>query len=296
MSGPDVQTVPNPDGVIPVRPAIEWLPLGWFTILLVGCYYPVLQALVSTWVQNEDMGHGFFVPAIAAYIAWQRRDEVLAAPSRRNWWGLAILALAALQLVLGTLAAELFLTRSAFVESLIGAVLLVCGWARLRLVAFPLFLMFFMIPLPAIVYNQITFPLQLIASRVAEASLNLLDIPVLREGNILELASQKLSVVEACSGIRSLLSLTFLSLVYSYFFDTKTWMRWFLLVATVPIAIVANSCRVTITGVLSEWKPEYAHGVYHSVSGWVIFMVALAILVFVHSFANLVWRGFHGRK
>jgi len=144
-----------------------------------------------------------------------------------------------------------------------------------------------------VVYNQITFPLQLFASVVAERSLEILNIPVLREGNILELASQRLSVAEACSGIRSLLSLSFLSVVYAYFFDRKVWMRWVLLIATIPIAIVANSARVTLTGVLSEIDPALAEGFFHEAEGWVIFLVALGMMVIAHLLINWVygrWR------
>ena len=157
-----------------------------------------------------------------------------------------------LQLAIATLGAELFLARTAFVISIIGIVLLLGGTAWVRALAFPLFLLFFMIPIPTVVYNSITFPLQLLASRVSTQALDLMQIPVLREGNVLELAEQKLSVVEACSGIRSLLSLTFLSLVYGYFFERKVWMRVALFLATIPIAIVANASRVTLTGVLTR--------------------------------------------
>jgi exosortase len=146
-----------------------------------------------------------------------------------------------------------------------------------------------MIPLPAIIYNQVTFPLQLLASQIAEQVLTWVGIPVLRDGNILELPSQRLSVVEACSGIRSLLSLSFLSLVYGFFFDNKSWMRWVLLVLTVPIAISANAFRVTITGILSEVDPELAAGIFHSLEGWVIFMIALVLLFVSHRLVNLVY-------
>jgi exosortase len=188
--------------------------------------------------------------------------------------------------MIGTLGAELFLQRTAFIESLVGVVLYLGGWQVLKELAFPLFLTIFMIPLPAIIYSQITFPLQLFASAVAETTLNSIGIPVLREGNVLELASQKLSVVEACSGIRSLLSLTFLSLVYGFFFDKKEWMRWVLLGATIPIAIVANASRVTITGIISEINTEFANGFFHVLEGWVIFMVALGLLVGFHKLVN----------
>jgi exosortase len=145
-----------------------------------------------------------------------------------------------------------------------------------------LFLLLFMIRIPAIVYTQITFPLQLLASSLAELTLGILGIPVLREGNVLELPSQKLSVVEACSGIRSLLSLSFVSLVYGYFFEKKTGLRVVLFLATVPIAIAANALRVTVTGVLSEYKREWAEGAFHAAEGWVIFMIALVLLVGFH--------------
>lgn len=260
----------------------------WLGLLLAICYAPVLRLLISNWSTNEDMGHGFFVPIVAAYIAWQNRRRLKPAPIRPNYAGLAIIVFAALQLYIATLGAELFLARTAFVCSLVGIVLYLGGKYNLQVLSFPLLLLLFMIPIPAIIYNQITFPLQLFASGVAESVLSALSIPVLREGNILELANQKLSVVEACSGIRSLLSLGFLSLVYAYFFDNKVWMRAALLLATVPIAIVANASRVTLTGILTEYKPEYAEGFFHNAQGWLIFMVALVILVVVHKTINFV--------
>lgn len=275
---------------------IPWAALAWFGVLLVVCYAPVLDRLVHQWSTDEDMGHGFFVPVIAGYIAWQRHDEILAEPVRPNYGGLILILWGAAQLLLATLGAELLLARTAFLISLVGVVLVMGGTRVLRVLAFPMTLLLFMVPLPAIIYNQITFPLQLLASRVAETTLSAIGIPVLREGNVLELASQKLSVVEACSGIRSLLSLSFLSLVYAYFFDRKAWMRWVLLVATVPIAIVANASRVTLTGLLSEFKPELAQGFFHTAEGWVIFMVALVILVAFHQVVDRVYRSFRDRK
>jgi exosortase len=238
------------------------------------------------------MGHGFFVPIVAAYIAWQSKDKLLNAGLKPNYWGLAIVLFAALQLYLGTLGAEIFIARTAFVESIIGVTLFFGGFQALKILAFPLFLLFFMIPIPAIIYNRITFPLQMFASQVAEASLSIIGIPVFREGNVLELASQKLSVVEACSGIRSLLSLTFLSLVYSYFFDSRPWMRIVLFLATIPIAIVANAGRVTLTGILSEIRPDLAHGFFHTASGWVIFMIALFILICLHQLISRVYAAY----
>jgi exosortase len=200
-------------------------------------------------------------------------------------WGLV-------QGYLGQLAAELFLQRSSVLISLVGILLLVGGSRLIKILLFPLLLLPFMIPIPQVIYNQITFPLQLFASSVAEFALGLINIPVLREGNVLTLASQKLDVAEACSGIRSLLSLTFLSLVYAYFFDKKVWMRWALLIGSIPLCILANAARVTLTGILSEINTQLAQGFYHEVEGWIIFIVDLVLLIALHWTINRIynWR------
>jgi exosortase len=263
-------------------PAVPWTAIVWFAALLILGSFPILKYLVETWATDEDVGHGFFVPAVAAWIVWQRREQILSMKLKPAWWGLAIMAWGAAQGYIGTLGAELFLQRTSVLILLVGMLLVIGGTALVRVLAFPLLLLPFMIPIPTVIYNKITFPLQLFASWVAEGTLNFLGYPVYRDGNILELASQKLSVAEACSGIRSLLSLSFLSLVYSYFFDTRVWMRWALLAATIPIAILANAGRVTITGILSEINPELAHGFFHELEGWVIFLIAGIMLVALH--------------
>jgi exosortase len=274
-----------------------WGGIVWFGVLLIVCYAPVLKLLVWQWANDEDMGHGFFVPAIAAWIVWQKRAELLAIPAKPNYWGLALLGWGMIQMLLGAIGAELFLARTAFLISLVGVIVVVCGVRTLRALAFPLFLLLFMIPIPQIVYGQITLPLQLFASTVAANALNAIGIPALQTGNILELPNgQQLSVVEACSGIRSLLSLSFLSLVYAWFFDPKRWMRLALLVATVPIAILANAIRVTITGIISANYPRMAEGFFHSLEGWVLFVFALALLVICHALINRVYRLFHKAK
>src|SRR5574340_1184430 len=143
------------------------LTAAWFGFLLVACYAPVLRLLVRQWDNDPDMGHGFFVPLIAGFIVWQKREQLRALEPQPNWWGLVVVVYGGLQLYIATLGVELFLARTAFVISLIGIVLLLDGTACLMALAFPLFLLFFMVPLPALLYTQITFPLQLLASRVA---------------------------------------------------------------------------------------------------------------------------------
>jgi exosortase len=261
---------------------ISWKTPGVVAALLLACYAPVVRALVAQWYNDPDMGHGFFVPAIAGYIAWQSKDRLAEVTPEPSFWGIVLLAWGGLQLYIATLGAELFLARTAIVFSIVGAVLLMGGPRYTKIFAFPLFLLVFMVPIPAVIYNQITFPLQLLASQVAEVAIGLTGIPVIREGNILELADQRLNVVEACSGIRSLLTLTFLSLVYGYFAEKRGWIRVALFLSTIPIAIAANAGRVTITGIIANFKPELAEGLFHEAQGWVIFMIAFAMLAVVH--------------
>jgi len=266
----------------PPKNELPWAGIAWFGLILVACYMPVLQRLIHQWNYDPDMGHGFFVPVIAAFIVWQRRNELALVKPQPNLWGLLVIAWGAIQLLIATLGAELFTARMSFVITIIGIVWTLGGTVMLKKLAFPLFLLFFMLPIPSVIYSAATFKLQILASQLADTALTVLSIPVLREGNVLELPNQKLSVVEACSGIRSLLSLTFLSLVYGYFFERKTWIRVVLFISTIPIAIVANASRVTMTGIMTQVKAELAEGFFHQAEGWVIFMVALAILIVWH--------------
>ncbi|MGC8793778.1 MAG: exosortase/archaeosortase family protein [Bryobacteraceae bacterium] len=255
--------------------------IAWFGWLLAILYAPVLGRMIYEWATVEEMGHGFFVFPVAAYIAWQRR-AVLAAEARPDLRGLWLVFWGFVQLVLGTAGAEFFVTRTAFLISLAGVIWTLGGPAVLKRLSFPLFLLAFSVRIPLFIYSQLTLPLQLLASRIAESALMLLGVPVLREGNILELASQQLSVVEACSGIRSLLSLAFLALVYGYFFERRLWVRGALALWAAPVAILANAGRVTLTGILSEYRPELTRGRFHEIEGWLVFLLALACLIASH--------------
>ena len=265
--------------------------LLWIGILLFVCYAPILYRLVLNWASDEDMGHAFFVPFVAGYIVWQRRHLLASLRLSPNIWGLVLVIFAAFQALAATLGAELFTARLAFLFALTGIVLYLGGKAWVKALGFPLLLLLFMIPIPQIIYARITLGLQFIASELAEGLITLVGIPVIRTGNILELPHQTLNVVEACSGIRSLISLAFLSLVYAYFADKRIWMRWVLLVATVPIAIGANAIRVAITGVLTQVNTSFAQGIYHEVEGYLVFIVALLSLFLVHRLVSYVARG-----
>jgi exosortase len=266
---------------------VAWQPVAWFGALLIACYAPILYRMGVQWATDENMGHGFFVPLIAGYIAWQRRNALLSTPREPNGWGLVLVVWAAFQALAATLGAELFTARLSFLFALVGTILYLGGTRWVKILAFPLALLLFMIPIPAIIYAALTLRLQGLASQLGEIMIGWMGIPVLRAGNTLQLPSQTLDIAEACSGIRSLLSLGFLSLVYAYFTDKRPWMRWALLAATIPIAIGANGIRVALTGLLSEVNTQLAQGAYHEAEGYIVFVVALVALIVSHKMLNL---------
>ena len=251
--------------------------------LVVALYGPVLKLMVLQWWQDPNYGHGFFVPLFAGYILWQERSRwrgVLRRPS--NWGLLAMLGALGL-LMVGSLGAELFTSRFSLLVLLGGMVLFLAGWETLRAVSFPLAFLFFMIPLPTIVYNEVTLPLQLLASRFAVHFLQFLQMPALREGNLIFLPNYTLEVVEACSGIRSLMALVALAVAYGYWIQERSWMRITLVVLMVPIAIISNGLRIVGAGVLAyRVAPEAAEGFFHLFSGWLIFLCALSLMLLAH--------------
>jgi len=254
-------------------------------VALVACYARTLRGMFEQWSTDEDMSHGFVVPIVVLWIVWRERARWRALPAESNWSGLAVLAAGAAMQFVAELGAGLFTGSVAFLVSVAGAVLSLGGFAWLRALALPLLLTFFMLPKLAVVYNQVTLPLQLLASRIAASILTGIGIGVIREGNILDVAGHRVSVVEACNGIRYLLSLGFMALVFAYLADKKTWMRIALLAAAVPIAILANALRVAAAG----WLPSLEAGTPHAISGGVLFVLCLAALVVVRRLFNKVY-------
>jgi exosortase A len=249
---------------------------GGFALL----YRDVLAKLVTAWWTDDNYSHGFLIIPIAAYLAWERRRQFDQAPCTPAVTGLVLVISSILVLMAGILGSELFLTRISVIGTVTGSVLFLFGWRRLRVLAFPLAVLLLMIPLPAIIFNQIAFPLQLVASRVGELTLRSADIPVLREGNVLILANTTLEVAEACSGIRSLVSLLTLGIVFGYFTDQRAWIRVLIAVSAIPVAIVANGARVAGTGIAAHrFGPAAAQGFFHEFSGWVVFVAAFLMMM-----------------
>jgi len=260
-----------------------WWKVGALVLLVGWLYFGVLTRLAQQWWTDPNFSHGFFVPAFAAFVAWQSRARFAALPEKPSWWGLPVVAFGLATLVVGTIGAELFLSRVSLVFLIAGMVILLWGWKHFQATLFPLAFLFLMIPIPAIIFNQITFPLQVLASKVAAWILPLFGVPVFREGNIINLAAMPLEVAQACSGIRSLLSLTTLAIMYGYLMETRNSIRVMLALASIPIAVAANSTRILGTGLLVHyWDPEKAEGFFHAFSGWIIFVVSLLMLFLVH--------------
>jgi exosortase len=257
-----------------------WVHIGILFVCLGVAYHSTFAELVSEWIRDSDYSHGFLIPIISLYFIWRRRSEIeerLASPSTI---GLPLIISGLTLLVFGNLASESFTMRISFLIVLIGISIFLLGWAHLKILLLPIGFLIFMIPVPSILIQQVTFPMQLFASRVAEASLRLMDLPVLREGNIIHLPHATLEVAEACSGIRSLMSLLALGVVFAVLTKAKCWQRVVLVIACFPIAIIVNSLRVSTTGILANYYGiAAAEGFFHGFSGYVLFIVAFAILL-----------------
>jgi exosortase len=251
-------------------------------VALVACYAPTLRGMFEQWSNDEDMSHGFWVPIIILWILWRERERLRALEIKPSSWGFALLVLAAGLQFASALGVGLFAGSLAFLMSVSGTVLCLGGVGWLRALAFPLLLAIFMLPKLAVVYNQVTLPLQLLASRIAAGMLTVAGMGVIREGNILDVGGHRIAIVEACNGIRYLLSLGFLAVVFAYLSDSKPWMRLVLLAAAVPIAIFANGVRVAAAGCL----PSLGTGVPHAVCGSLIFVLCLATLLLLRQQVN----------
>jgi exosortase len=252
-------------------------PVALTAAALLVCYGPTIRGMIDQWWTDEDMGHGFLVPLVIAWIVWRGRAGWSSVTLEPSWWGFLALGAAAFMHFTGVLGGGLFVGSVALLLSITGAIVCLAGFAWLRMWTFPLLLAFFMLPKLAIVYNQGTLPLQLLASRMAAGMLTASGAAVIRDGNILQLGGHQILVAEACSGIRYLLPLGFMAVLFGYLFDPRPWMRLVLLAAGVPIAIVANSVRVAAAGAL----PALAEGAPHAASGWFIFLLCLISLILV---------------
>jgi len=256
--------------------------------LVAALYGSTVGGLVKQWWTDSDYSHGFIVVIFAGYLLWRSREQWKRTEIRPSVAGLPWIAVAMATLILGTFGAELFLARVSFVLLLGGLVVYFLGWKMLRAVAAPWAVLFLMIPLPVIVFNEIALPLQFLASKLAGNTLDLLGVPALREGNVITLPSISLNVVEACSGIRSLMALITLAIFYGLLMEKRVWVRTLLVVLAIPLAVGINSLRIVGSGLLGQnFGKEYAEGFFHEFSGLVVFAATLVALVLLHALAKL---------
>jgi len=272
-------------------PLLPYWQIAVLAFLSLWLYWSTLVGLISQWWHDPNFTHGFLVPLFSAYVLWQDRDRLQRIPPRPSWTGLFVISFGLSLLILGQLGAELFLARFSILLLLAGTVIFFLGWNYFRAILFPWAFLILMIPIPTIIFNQITFPLQLLASRVAAVTLPLFGVPILREGNVIHLPlGPPLEVAEACSGIRSLMSLGALAIIYGYLMERRIWVRLVLALASVPVAIVANSGRIVGTGLLVRyWDPQKAEAV-HPYWGWIVFVVSLLLLYALHSLIRAIFR------
>ncbi len=259
-------------------------------LLTAWLYLPTLVRLFLQWGNDQNFSHGYFVPLFSAFVIWQERGRLARVVRRPSWSGLILIVLGLCVLIVGQMGVELFLMRSSLLIVLAGMVVLFGGWAFFRALFFPWAFLILMIPIPAIIFNQITFPLQILASKVAAGTLPLFGVPVLRQGNVMVLSSQILQVAEACSGIRSLMSLATLAIIYGYLMEKRLFVRYVLALASVPIAVAANSFRVVTTGLMVQyWDPDKAEGYFHTSWGWIVFVISLVMLYGLHVVIRWIW-------
>jgi len=272
----------------PVSKRLPWWQAVILILLIGWLYAAILFHLAQQWWHDPNFSHGIFVPLFSVFVLWQERSRLAALPTAPSAWGLLIAAFALCVLTVGVLGAELFLARFSLLLLIAGLVIYFLGWRFFRAVLFPSAFLILMIPIPAILFNQITFPLQILASKLAALVLPLAGVPVLREGNVIHLPAMSLEVAQACSGIRSLLSLMTLAIIYGFLTETRIAIRIFLALASIPIAVAANSLRIVGTGLTVQyWGPERAEGFFHLFSGWLIFVVSLAMLFLLHQLLRL---------
>jgi exosortase A len=264
-----------------------------FVFVLTAIYWPTVRDLVAQWWDDPNYSHGFVVPLFSGFLIWQRRGDLLGLTPEGSWTGLPVLVGGVGLLLLGDVGAENFLMRSSLILILAGLVLFHLGRRAFRILAFPLAFLFFMVPLPAIVFYAVAFPLQQLAAQNAASTLDFLGVPVLLDGNVIRLSQVTLGVAEACSGIRSLISLLALAVAWAHLTVAGVAGMLALVASVVPITIVANAGRVVVTGLIGQqFGIEYAQGFFHTFSGWIIFLVAFACLLGVHGLIRLaraVW-------
>jgi exosortase len=284
----------------PAPPIVSWTwmaQVGVLGALLIVAFWPILSGIYGSWFdEHAYMEHGILVMPAAAYMAWEKRGVLRKIPRQPSGLGVVLLLWGAFQAVLGIAAQWVWVARMSFLVSLVGWIAAVFGWRLVRQLVYPLCTLILMIAPPTFIFERLTLSLQLLASRLGEICLEALGYSVLRDGNILEMVGIKLSVEEACSGIRSLVAIFFMCVLYNYFFVPSWSMRAVLLAMAIPVAILGNAVRIVATGVASQYDPALVSGAAHEAFGYVTVAAAALGVIALHLMLQSIvktWRAHH---
>lgn len=266
----------------------RWSAQNLIFSVLLGCtfialYFATAKGLYADWMNDPNYSHGLLVPLISAYFAWQKRDVLAMLPVKPAKSGIVLVLFSLAVLVVGVAAQESFSQRTSMVFLLAGMIVFLLGWQWLKELLLPIGFLFFMIPLPYIVYDAIAFPLKLFVAKFSVIALKLMNVIVLREGNIIMFPHTTLEVADACSGLRSLMSLLALGVALAVVSQKKRAAMILLVALTVPIAVLTNMIRVIGTGFLAQYYgTAAAEGFFHEFAGMGVFVLAM-VLLFVSS-------------
>ena len=248
--------------------------------LLVGMYFTIVPDMVKDWYHDENYSHGFLVPIIAGYFLWQRWPDLRERLVKPDGLGLLVIVLGVLQLLVAWFGSEFFSMRTSLIVLLAGMTLFWFGREVLKGMALPLGYLIFMVPIPYIIYDMLAFPLKLFVTKVSVTFLKIVGVVVIREGNIIMFPATTLEVADACSGIRSLISLLAIAAAYSFLMKTSNIRRWIIIFSAIPIAVATNALRVIITGILAQWwGAKAAEGFFHEFAGMAVFVLAMTLLI-----------------
>ena len=261
------------------------ITLALLSLCFILVYYQVILQLAYSWDNNPNYSHGYFIPFISGFMIWYKREEIFGKPiSPRPFLGMILMLAGLMQLMVAWVGSEHFLQASSMIPVLIGLSLVFWGTAVTRKLLVPILFLIFMIPLPAILWNQLAFPLALMASKIGASAVDMMGLPILREGNILYLPGVTLQVEEACSGLRSLTTLFALSALIAYMSPLWRLSKLIIFLAAIPIALVGNVVRLIATAVLARYYgPGMAEGFIHDFSGWLLFVFGLIFLMLLQS-------------
>jgi exosortase D (VPLPA-CTERM-specific) len=269
----------------PTAPVWRWSLSPLLLVLLVGLlsvwpFWDGLTQMWGWWIDSPEYSHGLLIPPVAAFLIWQQKDRLERIPFCGSWWGVAVILLGGAMLVVGQLGTVYTIVQYAYVVTLYGLVLSFLGWRAFRLIAVPLMILMFMIPLPQFVLANLSTKLQLLSSQIGVSVMRAFDVTVFVEGNVIDLGGYKLQVAEACSGLRYLFPLMTVGFLMAYFYKGALWKRILLFLSSIPITVLMNSIRVGVIGITVErWGISMAEGFLHEFQGWMIFMISIAIML-----------------